>query len=293
LDDNQRGLICNCLDEDIIENDLTAPTSEEQLRDLQKVVDACDLISVFQEKAGTQKPWLTDEGKEFPNAVRRYFHHAASQFHSQDKKLPDKFAVRLRKFVRDCRPHIATLNYDDLLYNAFTETDIFAQHMLRDGFFGQFDFQKHKELYNRKKEGWFLHLHGSPLFITRAGAERKIKRSELSEHKGSEKTHLVLTHAKSKPNAIQSSAILTAYWNQLSKILKSECEITLFGYSGNDLHLNRLIAENGDQLRLRIVARKPEDQSKTMESWREHFRGVHIEDENFVFENNILGFDQW
>ncbi|MFK7871275.1 MAG: hypothetical protein AB8B58_18810 [Roseobacter sp.] len=134
LDENKRRLICACLENGVVENDLSAPTSEEELSDLQRVLDACDTIREF-ETEGAGHRWLTTHGNSFPVAIRRYFHHAASLFHEGGKELPVSFAEPLRDFVRETGPDIVTLNYDDLLYEAFTGTDIFNQHFLRDGFF--------------------------------------------------------------------------------------------------------------------------------------------------------------
>ena len=293
LSDDQRQLINSCLDDSLIENDSEAPTSEEQLRDLQRVVDACDLVTVFQERSNCDEGWLTGQGIEFPRAVRRYFHHAASQFHDQDKRLPETFANRFRAFVREQRPHIATLNYDDLLYDAFVGHDIANERYLRDGFFKEFDFERHKRLFAPRTEGWFLHLHGSPLFVTRDGTDQKLTRAELRSHRGSERTHLVLTHAKSKPGAIRSSPILHAYWKELDNVLREPTEVTLFGYGGMDLHLNNLLSATDDQVIIRVVSRIPEDEEGCIADWRKRIRSKDISSDNFIFVDSLMNFDQW
>ncbi|WP_298907391.1 hypothetical protein [uncultured Aliiroseovarius sp.] len=293
LSAQQRQLINSCLDDELIENEAEAPTSEEQLRDLQRVVDACDLIAVFQERTNYDEGWLTGEGVEFPRAVRRYFHHAASQFHDQNKYLPEVFANRFREFVREHRPHIATLNYDDLLYDAYVGYDIASDHLLRDGFFKSFDFEKHQGYFNSQNEGWFLHLHGSPLFVTRNGIDQKLTRADLGSYRGSEKTHLVLTHAKSKPGAIRSSPILSAYWKELDTILCEPTEVTLFGYGGMDLHLNNLLSNTDDHVVIRVASRMPEDEGKCIEDWRKRIRNKDIPNENFIFVGSLMDFDQW
>ncbi len=293
LSEEQRQLINGCLDDELVETEADAPTSEEQLRDLQRVVDACDLITSFQGRADCQEGWLTQQGLEFPQAVRRYFHHAASQFHDLNKCLPTNFAKSFRNFVREHRPHIATLNYDDLLYEAYVGHDIAEGHLLRDGFFGEFDFDRHKRLFKPKKEGWFLHLHGSPLFVTREGVDRKLTRAQLREYNGAEKTHLVLTHAKSKPSAIRSSTILNAYWQELDRILSKPTEVTLFGYGGMDLHLNRLLSETDDHVKVRIASRTPTKKRDARKGWNKRIRGKDIPKENFIFLDNLMRFDQW
>ncbi|CUH67406.1 hypothetical protein TL5118_02178 [Thalassovita autumnalis] len=290
LNDDERALIANCLSDGAVGPEMAAPTEEAQLRDLQRVVDACDLIAHFQERANCDEAWLTGNGEDFPNAVRRYFHHAASQFHSAEHKLPPEFAQKFRAFVERDRPHIATLNYDDLLYGSFVETPIAQQHLLRDGFLrGKFDFEFHKRLMI-EGEGWFLHLHGSPLFIRRGGKDRKITRAELPSHLGYERTHLVLTDAKSKPGAINSSAILRRYWAELAEILKQPVAVTLFGYGGADLHLNRLISEAHEGATIRVVSRTPDDENSAKAHWECLFRSRDLE---FLFLDNILDLQDW
>lgn len=289
LDDTQRQLIHNCLSDDVVEKEISAPTDEGQLRDLQRAVDACDLLEKFQHRADAECCWLSDDGKRFPNAVRSYIHDAASQFHSPEMKLPSEFEKKLIEFVEKERPHIATLNYDDLLYEAFTETPIFKKHMLRDGFlYGSFDFDTQRKWLNKQKEGWFLHLHGSPLFVTKEGSEKKITRADLDSYKGADQIHLVLTDAKSKPSTIRSSAILKAYWEELERILAQPAQVTLFGYGGNDLHLNQLLSNTNDETSIRVVSRTPEDTGKAKENWRNRFRGKEITDKGFIFLDCIL-----
>jgi len=255
LDDNKRQLICACLENGVVENDFSAPTSEEELSDLQRVLDACDTIREF-ESDNDGQGWLTKHGNSFPVAIRRYFHHAASLFHEGGKELPVGFAEPLRDFVRKTGPDIVTLNYDDLLYEAFTGTDIFQNHFLRDGFFdGQLDMERHERYFDYEREGWFLHLHGSPLFVTRDGGPRKIPRAKLSEYAGENSFHIVLTNADSKPSVIDNSSILRVYWRKLDELLRDAARITVFGYGGGDQHLNRLIGLN-NSAELRVISRK-------------------------------------
>jgi len=294
LTDAQKELICGCLDDDVIEEDDCGPTAEHQLTDLQRVITACDLISDFESKLSTgTEAWLTDRGKEFPQAIRRYFHDVASRFHDPEMQLPSEFAEKLRAFVRAKRPHIATLNYDDLLYECFTETTIFTQHILRDGFFRSFDFERHEQLYS-PNEGWFLHLHGSPLFVNRRRDPVKVRRSELGLYQGTNSNHLVLTNATSKPSVIQNSVVLKNYWRKLNEIVNAGAEVTLFGYGGGDLHLNDLLAKTGESTTVRIVCRNGDDDSDQIEErWHKLLRGKDTEQITVLPYDNILDFDDW
>lgn len=293
LTDDQRLLVAGCLDRGLIEADIRAPTEEAQLRDLQRVIDACDLTGSFQQQVDGNGGWLTEEGQNFPNAVRRYFHHAASEFHDAGIALPPRFAENYREFIRRERPHIATLNYDDLLYDAYVGTDIAESHFLRDGFFGDFDMERHKGFMDAENEGWFLHLHGSPLFVTRRGVETKLLRAQLSSYRGYEQTHLVLTHAKSKPGAIRTSPVLQAYWKELDEILKRPTEVIIFGCSGEDEHLNHILRRSSDDIKIRVVTRNPEFEADEVAAWRIRLKGKDISADDFEFLDNLMDFDNW
>lgn len=288
LSDKQKELICNCLDDGIVENKIKAPKEEEELSDLQSVLNACDTISKFE--TDPANGWLSEHGLQFPKAIRRYFHHASSQFHSSAKRLEGTFASNLIEFVKKKRPHIATLNYDDLLYECFSETEVFKQHMLRDGFFNsRFDFEKHHRLWSPTNEGWFLHLHGSPLFVNRDGSPRKILRSQLGDFRGNNSTHLVLTNADSKPSVINNSEILKTYWDQLEKLLQSETKVTLFGYGGLDKHLNKLLSKHEKNISIRIVEWSGEGIAQDR---KKYWSNVFSENE-LIQLSNVMEFVDW
>ena len=44
LSDVQKELLHSCLNDDVIESELTAPTKEEELADMQRVLNSCDTI---------------------------------------------------------------------------------------------------------------------------------------------------------------------------------------------------------------------------------------------------------
>ncbi|MGJ5620402.1 SIR2 family protein [Sulfitobacter sp. MF3-043] len=293
LDDAQRALICACLEGGVVEDDLVAPTKEEELSDLQRVLDACDTIKEFEAEDAGQR-WLTERGGSFPVAIRRYFHHAASLFHRGEFFLPQEFAEPLRQFVCANGPDIVTLNYDDLLYEAFTGTPVFKKHFLRDGFFkGDLNFTQQEKWFDPKTEGWFLHLHGSPLFVTRDGMPRKLTRDRLAEYMGENSFHIVLTNADSKPSVIENSQILSQYWAKLDELLRDAENITLFGYGGGDMHLNRLIGLN-NKAQLRIVSRIHTDDAEELEvRWRKKLRAREAQVVEIVMIENLMQFTDW
>jgi hypothetical protein len=250
IEDEQRALISACLPADVLK-----PTSEEQLAKLQNTVDACEiLLSIRNTGAGH---WLSDEGSMFPEAVYRLNYavgrkmylakHMAGKDLGETCRVPEEFIAPLIQRVKDTGSHVATLNYDRLLSNALLEADVLGgdNPILFDGFVGS-SFDR-KNLFRKKGYGgWYLHLHGSPLFSGKAGgqvrkiSERTIKRKLFPKHAG---RHLVLTHFTQKPRIIAASEILSIYWEFLQMALDESERIVLFGYSGNDIHLNRLISQ--------------------------------------------------
>lgn len=276
----QKELIRACLPIDVIDDE-GAPTSEDELEDLQRIVSACDEIANVERKMGEQEgAWLSPVGAEFPTAIRIYLHRAASYFldreHLRQSELPDEFSVALRRHIMDNGANIVTLNYDDLLYGCFTDTSVFQHHRLRDGFFhGRFDIETHRRLMKRdvKREGWFLHLHGSPLFLTTDQGPQKLTRPQLRNYGGIDSTHLVLTNVKYKASMIDASEILSEYWKCFAACCAQSEDILILGYGGGDSHLNREIATAPAGCRIRIVQRTCEE--RDLESltryWSERF----------------------
>jgi len=101
--------------------------------------------------------------------------------------------------------------------------------------------------------GWYLHLHGSPLFYDAAnGKVKKLPRHQLASTIV-ESMHLVLTHVRHKQSIIATSSLLTEYWKFLARALKESEEVVLVGYSGYDSHLNNFISRRADGLTIRVV----------------------------------------
>lgn len=301
LTDRQKELIQSCLPHDVLEDDEAAPTSEAELNDLHRVLSACDTIKSFEDRIpGEDGNWLSIHGLEFPAAIRRYIHNAACRFNGSaegildvnERCLPYDFEQGLRSYIMSSGAHIATLNYDDLLYECFSDTEVFRQHRLRDGFFnGRFDLTRQENWYDPNNEGWFLHLHGSPLFVNKLNEPQKIKRADLSEYMGHESTHLVLTSVKYKRSVIQSSQILGAYWNKLKNIVPQCKNVVLFGYGGEDIHLNELLVELHDDATLRIIEYDDgTDFDERKSNWIDTLKNPNL---HLLRMQNILDFNDW
>ncbi|PTV95831.1 SIR2-like protein [Rhodobacter aestuarii] len=304
LTEHQKELIRACLPDEVIEDeDADAPQREDQLEELQRILSACDIISKTEDRLGNGagEGWLSGHGREFPAAIRRYFHHAACYFLDRDSlkvegldsEVKADFSECLRDHIRSHGAHIATLNYDDLLYEAFCGTDIFNRHLLRDGFFkkGKFDFSMAEGFYDAEKEGWFLHLHGSPLFVDEDGEPRKVTRAQLADYHGHGSTHLVLTSVKFKRYIIQSSEILRQYWGKFRAIVPRSNNIILLGYGGEDVHLNDLLSKKAPANSIRIVEYRGEDADLERDKkWRE---ALNRDDFKIVRLENIQEFREW
>lgn len=158
-------------------------------------------------------------------------------------------------FVKKTKSHVATLNYDKLLYDEFISAKIC------DGFSGQlvdgfpdsgFDGSCLVRKYS-KSFGYYMHLHGSPLFRDKGNVTYKLATSDISKGNIFGSKHIVLTHIPHKPSVITASEVLSTYWNYLILSLSEVEEIILFGYSGCDTHLNKILKMYANSKTKRIV----------------------------------------
>jgi hypothetical protein len=234
LDGDTKGLISRCLRD----ND-DRPHGEEDLDKLQLVVSACDFLGRTGQGA---IHWLSEQGKSFPLAVRKFIYQVSLNFHQREATLPVHFTNVLAKYVLASESHIATLNYDNLLYQPMIEAKVLDGYdgALVDGFWNNGFDQANLERKYGRSFGYYLHLHGSPLFVDREETILKLRQGDLraSDLTGS---HVVLTHFEHKPTVIAASRLLSTYWTHLEREIAQSCELVLFGYSGADQHLNALI----------------------------------------------------
>lgn len=295
LTETQKALIRQCLPEEVLERDPNvAPKSEEELDILQRILAACDEIGKQERVAGPS--WLTDDGKAFPTAIRRYIHRAACYFHEGPHVLPPTFTKPLRDFITSTRSHVATLNYDELLYRSFVGTDVFRGFScMIDGFLSTFSNDNLTRKYPNN-QCYYLHLHGSPLFHTLPdGNTYKVGMSGLSAIAGHSSHHLVLTHVTHKTSVISASPVLMAYWNRLAEACQEAEGIVLVGYSGGDTHLNHLIKNYVGNKQLEVVERKRPEYS-TDEGNRArfaHWRNLLGVSPSIWWYDNILSHTSW
>ncbi|MFP5392520.1 MAG: hypothetical protein ACLGI6_13405, partial [Gammaproteobacteria bacterium] len=222
-------------------------------------------------------------------AVRRFVHAVDVYFHGSGEQLPDNFTDALSTHIHRTKSHIAVLNYDNLLYDALYASEVLRGYdgALIDGFRRDGFAPANLERFYPARLGYYLHLHGSPLFI---GA-KKVMRGGREFLEPAHESHIVLTHVKHKPSIINSSPILSEYWNQLGRALDEVACIVLFGYSGEDLHLNQKImaASHGKTIHL-IEWRGAGTEDARRAYWTERFKGRTV---NVIRLDDVLDFRDW
>lgn len=242
LSDEQKQLICNCLP-----NDRNGrPQGEDELDKLQLALSACDFLLGI---PGSRIHWLSEDGQNFPIAVRKFVYNTAKQFHLTGEILPTTFLDPFLAFIEATKSHVGTLNYDNLLYQPMIDSGLLKGYSgaLVDGFH---DSGFNKENFVRKfgrSFGYYLHLHGSPLFVDRNSTAIKLHQFNLAQQADAISSHLVLTHFAHKPTVISASSVLLSYWQLLSEAIDESEEIVLFGYSGADKHLNQMVKSFSDK----------------------------------------------
>ncbi|MGY4524266.1 SIR2 family protein [Pseudomonas sp. TE21394] len=282
----QKDLIARC-----VGDGGQAPQGEDQLDTLHVVVAACNMLN----KIGDEEVhWLSEDGQEFPAAVAKYIHRVASNLHLYDDPLPDAFLNPLFDFVRETRSNIATLNYDRLLYGAFIDHGFMNGYrgLLVDGMTdGGFGADTLERRYGNNF-GYYLHLHGSPLFYDdRWGNARKMTRDRLTMNSAEISNHIVLTHVTHKRSVIDASDVLSTYWDYLHDCCHEVEEIIVFGYSGGDTHLNEVLAAYARTAAIRVVEwRGAGTQRERERFWQRILRTEHFD---LVREENVLDFTDW
>lgn len=141
-----------------------------------------------------------------------------------------------------------------------------------------------------EEQSFYMHLHGSPLFISQPdGNVRKLSTRVVQQYEGNASTHLVLTHFDYKQAVIVASPILKEYWKRLAEALDEVDGVTLFGYSGADKHLNKLISSKNFE-RIRVVEyRGGKTESVEKVAWKSRLRG----EVEVVLLDSILSFSDW
>ncbi len=284
LNDNQRRLIQNCLQ---AQGAGDKPTNEDDLDILHIAVNACEFLDTV---ANHDDGWLTNDGKEFPVASRTYLTNVAWYFHRHHHALPASFLEPLFSHIKKTKTHVATLNYDNLMYQKMIEAGILAGYdgYLVDGVYDSGFKDDNLRRMGSRNFGYYLHLHGTPLYVEHQGTIYKQPQASAEEIPTK---HLVLAHVRHKPTIIDASDILSAYWNFLSLALQESSTIFIFGYSGYDNHLNRLIEAQAQGKKIHVVEWSGAGKDKIRKSfWQEKLKCENI---TLTQKDNILEFAEW
>lgn len=306
LSDKEKELISSVLPAAIDPDDLAAET---------ELFEAQVAMNAIEQLQGSVPPevlsrWLSPDALELRQAIFNLNAHVARYFHSYNKSIPDHFGRPLVKFVRDNNPHVVTLNYDALLYGLLCKKHKFGRlkpfrpcddfdGALIDGFtdrdgFSSINFSHISDT----SLGYFLHLHGTPIYAEGyfdIGGETilrptKLSREEMRVNKSSGK-HIVLNHGKMKPAIIASSPILSLYWERFQEAILKSRRIVLFGYSGDDHHLNDAIKNLGQGATKTVIEWKnPTQTQRDRNSLWDRKLGY---DTKVLRLDDITGFNNW
>ncbi|WP_064603027.1 SIR2 family protein [Photobacterium sp. J15] len=264
-----------------------APQGEHQLEKLQIAIVVTDYLKKLEVEGGPR--WLSEHASDLPQAYNKFIHEVAFYFHQSGEFLPNTFLNPLADYIRESKSHVATLNYDNLLYDGLKNKNILnGFDLLIDGFTRTSGFTSDNlNRFSRRNQAWYMHLHGSPLYQ----GDRKLLRDERDNIEWNEKSHIVLTHIKHKPMIIDSSDILREYWKRLPRAITEAEVIILFGYSGNDTHLNRKITEHAIGKKIHIIEYSgvgtPLDRSLF---WNSKFIGFNVE---VHLLDSVIDFTEW
>lgn len=283
LTDAQKQLIERCLQRQ------GPPEGEHEMDTLHQVVTYCKALTHIGEG---DVHWLTEDGINFPDITAKYIHKVATELHNYENFLPHQFEDSLVQFVKNTRSHIATLNYDKLLYNSFIDNGIFDGYSgyLVDGMLGSGFSSDALERRFGNRFGYYLHLHGSPLFYNWNDNVYKCSRAELTLNEDEASEHIVLTHIRRKPSVIAASSVLSTYWKYLQFTLHESQEIILFGYSGLDDHLNMLIRPYLNSKPLRVIEWSGAGEQNARETYWQNLLGCRV---TVTRLDNITEFIDW
>lgn len=246
---NERNLIQQCIPS------YRCPQSEDDMDRLHLAAVSCNFLKEIPPSSQSIH-WLSDHGFSFPEVTQKYIHTVATYLHNTTHVLPNRFERKLHDFIMNTKSHVATLNYDKLLYESFIYKGItngYAGYLV-DGIWDYNGFNEDNlQRRFRKNFGYYLHLHGSPLFYENNNIIYKNSINSLDIQNSYPSKHIVLTHIKHKPSVISNSEILSTYWRYLNLALSEVNEVILFGYSGLDTHLNKILRMHSNSKSFKVI----------------------------------------
>lgn len=299
LSDEDKLTLSGCLPSNG-DNQIKPPSSEEELDALHSISSACNFLNSFEKNASKGYLYLNDKGKSLPLTSRMFIYKVAADLFLADisikNAVPD-FERLLIEFIKTTNSHVATLNYDKILYSSFIDNGLCKgfDGNLVDGFTEQLGFStKNLERKFGKNFGYYLHLHGSPLFLNCDDRIIKLSAGEVAnasaEYAKSSINHVVLSNIEHKPEMIASSPLLRSYWETLIFCMSEVNQIILFGYSGCDIHLNRMLNQFFNK-KIRII----EWDGENNKNEREQFWKKTLPNSEVLLEHltSITSFKSW
>lgn len=256
------------------------PSSEEEIQALHEILEPLEQLI-------TRAPdnWLSGTARQYPALLNRFITSVALSFFKF--QVPEKHAYgswldHFTSFVRNESVHVATLNYDTLLYGHFIDPEVKIcdgyNGRLIDGFWSDGFKPENLVRHDGKKHlGFYLHLHGSPLFCE--SGEQKLLKVQLV-NPGVDlnlKRHLILAHPIFKQALIAESKLLYSYFEKFWEGLLESSELVIFGYGGRDPHVNEVIKRWVHQVpggrfsrpTIKVIERREDGSTKEREEyWR-------------------------
>lgn len=282
LTDVQKELIQRCTGSE------NAPEGEDELDDLHLAITSCKTL---QRIGSGEVDWLSEYGQEFPEITAKYIHKVATYLHNYEGDLPESFAEPLIQFIKRTKSHVATLNYDKLLYSSFIDYEIVKGYngFLVDGMVSSGFASENLERKFNRDFGYYLHLHGSPLFMNNGTTIKKLTMGALNLDDDNVGKHIVLTHVKHKPEVIAASYALSTYWDYLRFSLSEVQEVILFGYSGLDEHLNKLLRPYNKDIKIIEWIGSPGNEAERKRFWKSELGTVPT----LIQLEDITTFTDW
>lgn len=272
-------------------------TSEQQLNRHYIAIQSCLMLNKIEKHSNLQ--WLHPDARYFPDNFRNFIANTAWYFFDYKVRDDQKF-LRLQNFIKNLsqyvqsnKTNIATLNYDRLVYGNIVQTDIMntLSGELVDGFHvNHGGFHPSHITNDLKHRGYYLHLHGSPLFYTdiENGCINKTSCFDLEKNKnikGHLREHLILCNTSLKLSRISTSPLLHAYWELFRHALYQSTAIIVFGYSGNDNHVNEEISKINANKKIYVIEHADQDYTDEQRCifWSQKFKLS----ENYFNSNNL------
>jgi hypothetical protein len=271
--------------------------TEQQLEKHYEVIRACVMLQRFESNS---TKWLDRDAKDFPLHFQKFIENTAWHFCNYDGNEGNLMNLIkcLKYFIQHNYTHLITLNYDKLIYSNFaTDDEIMNDYsgQLVDGFLkGGFRSQQLNREFGRRF-GWYLHLHGSPLFYT-CSETNLVKKTLLTDtldqrNKQGLREHIILCNINLKSNRIAQSELLFTYWHYFLAALDESEKVIFLGYSGNDSHINHEIENwmrNTKSIKNKTIQVIEYADSKFSDADRQTFWSSQLGVSNSYFNNQNL-----